>query len=325
MNKSEQQPGLAPIFIMGCQRSGNTLVSQILDSHPRLAIYHESFLYNILFYELKYYGDLHNNKNLRQLARDTSRIITLQAREIDITGIPFEPTADDILQGMHTPDYAGLVQAMLELYAHLKGKLRGGDKTPENYLFLNQIREHFPNSPIIFLMRDPRDTILSSQQHFNATLEQAAHMWNTAFRSFTHHEDSVMLVRYEELVTRPQQVIQDLCTYIDEPYSEALLSFFQHIPKSFLARRKKLGLVGNPISSSSIGNFEDMRPEDLQLIEAYCNEGMSAMGYEFSQSLMIGKCLTSNVKMNKFRFYLERLRYYEFNLGRWRHGWVRWR
>jgi len=324
MNESKYRSGLAPIFIMGCQRSGTTLVSQILAHHPRLAIYHESFFYHILFHELKYYGDLLNKANLRQLVQDVSKIVATQSREIDVSGTPFLPTTEEILQQVNSPDFAGVVQAVLEIYTWSQSKQRCGDKTPENYQYLNQIRIHFPDSPVIFLMRDPRDTILSSQRLFNFSLIQGARMWNSSFHSYIQHKEYVNLVRYEKLVTHPQQVIQDLCDYIGESYTDELLSFYQHIPKSFLAKRKNLALVGKPISSSSIGNFEDMKSEDIRLIEAYCNEGISTMGYEFSQSPQLRICLPEQGKEESFRFYLGRLRYYGFNLERWRHGWARW-
>ena len=34
------------IFVMGCPRSGTTLVSQLLSSHSEISLYHESFLYH---------------------------------------------------------------------------------------------------------------------------------------------------------------------------------------------------------------------------------------------------------------------------------------
>jgi len=31
-----------PSFVVGCPRAGTTLVSQLFDSHPALAVYHET-------------------------------------------------------------------------------------------------------------------------------------------------------------------------------------------------------------------------------------------------------------------------------------------
>ena len=46
-----------PIFIVGCMRSGTSLISHVLDSHSRITIFYESYLYNYFRSELRYYGD----------------------------------------------------------------------------------------------------------------------------------------------------------------------------------------------------------------------------------------------------------------------------
>jgi len=314
-----------PIFIMGCQRSGTTLVSQILDSHDNIAIYHESFYYHILHGEQKYYRDLSKTDNLRYFAQDVAGILHKQARHVGNSDRVFTPSAEQIAGRVKTPGFAGVLDAVLSLYAQAAGKQRYGEKTPENYQYLGDILHDFPAAKVIFCVRDPRDTILSSQKMFNASLEQGIHMWNAAFRSYTRHRDRVKLVRYEDLVSAPERVVRELCAFIGEPYHDSLMSFFEQIPQSFLARRKQLSLVGSPISTQAIGRFREMDSRDVRLIEACCAEGMQAMGYAPTEPVDASLQVPRRRRFRTLRFLLSRLRYYGFNYERWLHGWARWK
>ena len=52
----EEVSGGGVILIMGCPRSGTTLVSQILDAHSRLAIYQETNYYTLFRPDRHLYG-----------------------------------------------------------------------------------------------------------------------------------------------------------------------------------------------------------------------------------------------------------------------------
>src|SRR4051812_34769788 len=46
-----------PFFIFGCPRSGTSLLSRMLASHPRLAVPYESHLYDNIYPIVQSYGD----------------------------------------------------------------------------------------------------------------------------------------------------------------------------------------------------------------------------------------------------------------------------
>lgn len=314
------------IFIMGCQRSGTTLVSQLLTNHPSIATYHESFFYHIFFKELRYYGNLNRPRNLRRLVNDVTDVVVIQSREEGNSGRIFAPAASEVMEFVRGKHFENVITGVLELYATRSGKHRGGDKTPENYLFLNEIQAGFPDNPVIYLMRDPRDTVLSSSDMFGTSIEKGARMWNKAFEKFASADKHVHLVHYEKLVAHPETVLGEICEYIGEEYDPEMFSFFEKLPADF-ARREKKGLLGKPISSASIGNYRNMPQEDVRKIEAICAKGMAAMGYEFvfSEAERLQADISQPRKTPLLLQLLERLRYYGLNTSRWRHGWPRWR
>lgn len=307
----------APFFIMGCKRSGTTLVSQILDSHSRLAVYHESYFYPIFRPQLRWYGDLRRRANLDRLVGDVRAIVQLQGHQL--------PSAAEIHQRLVSPTFEGVLSTLLLLHAEARGKVRGGDKTPEQHAFLPEILEKLPASPVVFLMRDPRDTVVSIRKLFGVSLQDAAHSWNTAVQSYLRVRDRVHLVRYEELVQRPEAMVRSLTAAVGEAYEPATLDFFQRVPESWSSREGGQKL-GGPMVASSVGNFRQMPDEAVREIEDLCAAGMEALGYDFTfPRRPVVSVSGSAPAPHILGQVVDRLRYYGFNRVRWQRGLVRWR
>ena len=63
---------VSPLFIIGCQRSGTTLLRTILHSHPDISIGYECAYYKLL--SDKYYNHLSVTKNLNAFLDDLYRV-----------------------------------------------------------------------------------------------------------------------------------------------------------------------------------------------------------------------------------------------------------
>ncbi len=304
-----------PFFVLGCSRSGTTLTSRILDSHSKLAVYHESHFYHLLRHDLHRYGDLRQPRNLRRLLKDAREIIQRQKRMEP-------PTEEALLQALTAPTFAGVLAAILHLYARQQGKFRGGDKTPGHHSYLGEILGGIPGSRAIFIMRDPRDTVAALREKFGFSLKGAAALWNAAFESYTRFRPQVHLVRYEELVRSPSEITAGICSYLGETYEADMLNFFQRIPPRLANIRYNQDLLG-PVDPRHIGRFRGELPRgDIEFIEAACVIGMEAMGYEFSGA----KPKAATVKpLTKVEFAIDRLRFYGWNWERWRRGSIRWK
>ena len=74
-----------PFFIVGCERSGTTLLMVYLDSHPELVIPPESHVFHRFYEFLSGYGDLKQDKNLRLLVRDLLNDVWIQRWQNDKT------------------------------------------------------------------------------------------------------------------------------------------------------------------------------------------------------------------------------------------------
>jgi hypothetical protein len=306
----------APFFILGCRRSGTSLVSQLLDNHSRLAVYHETQYYPLFHSNLPFYGDLRRATNLSRLIGDLRESLRLQGVD--------PPSRDDLLINLVSPTFEGVLATLLGLYAHRQGKTLGGDKTPDHHAYLAEILKNLSGSPVIFVLRDPRDTVRSIRKAFDTSLDGAIRLWNEAFLSYKRFSDKVHPVRYEELVRNPAQVLDGVCALLGEKYEPSMLRFFERVPERFRSLAHVEKLVG-PIDVGSIGSFRELPRSEVQQIEAACAEGMEALGYAFSSNPISSRAPVPPDKLGWAAFLLDRLRYYRGRPDRMRRGWFRWK
>ena len=303
-----------PFFIVGSTRSGATLASRILDSHSRIAVYHESHYYPIFRPDLHRYGDLRRLPNLKRFIEDVREVTRVQ-------GLMDPPTTDELLEILVEPSFEGVLTTLLQLHARKQGKVHCSDKTPGHHAYLAEILEKFPRSPIIFVMRDPRDTVLAIRKKFATSLKGAIQLWNDAFRSYQKVLGKVYLVRYEELAQRPVETVQALCAHLEENYEPQMLRVFERIP-SRLARNPHNRDLLRPVDPTLVGRFRQMPQQDIEWIESACATGMEVLGYSFTQPKAK---LVETAPPTKLDFFMNRVRYYRSNWKRWRPGWMRWK
>jgi hypothetical protein len=304
-----------PFFIMGPPRSGTTLVEQLLNSHSRLAVYHESSYYPIFRADLHRYGDLRHEPNLRRLITHLQEVIRAQWQN--------PPEMEDFLKVLSAPTFEGVFAAFLHLYARAQGKLRGGDKSPLHYRYLSEILERFPESPVIFLIRDPRDTVFSMMKRFGVSLALGARTWNESLESYSRASRPVHLVRYEELVEKPAESVKAICAFLCEPYEPAMLRFFERIPERLRTSPIHESLLG-PVSRHFVGTFRGMSTRDIKRIEAQCASGMQALGYGFTEPVKAPERVVPKAS-DILNFFLDRRRYFLLRPWLWWQLWYRWK
>jgi sulfotransferase family protein len=304
-----------PFFIVGSPRAGTTLLSRILDRHSRLAVYHETHYYPLFRSEVHRYGNLHTPANLKRFLEDVREVTRIQ-------GFMVPPSTEALLAALPAPTFEGVLTALLWLHARQRGKVRAGDKTPGHHAYLAEILKNFSESPVVFVLRDPRDAVHSMRRALGVSLKGASWMWNQAFQSYVKFSECVHLVRYEDLVADPKKILPPLCAALGQDFENDMLRFFERIPQS-LAGRPNFSKLLKDIDTESVGNFNRMAADDVRQIEAVCAQGMEALGYPFTT-----RRVTTHVSMqppSRIEFIRDRLRYYGTDRKRWRRGWMHWK
>jgi len=213
-----------PVFVVGCPRSGTTLLSLMLHAHPRIAMPPESRFLISTWRDRDQWADLSTREQQRRLARS----ITRRRSRLDDLGLERKPTVRAIMQSPATLGSAfGTVFAE---YARLHGKARWGDKRPLYYMEVDVLLRLFPDAQVVHIVRDPRANIASLKRmpwwpydSVGSAAQWAHAEWCSRRNARRLPADTFHVVRYESLVADPRRVLGELCAFLGEDFAEAML------------------------------------------------------------------------------------------------------
>ncbi|MBD1835279.1 sulfotransferase [Cyanobacteria bacterium FACHB-472] len=274
-----------PIFVIGPERSGTTLLMTMLGSHPRISVPEVAWLYPRFHPYLHTYGDLRKTENLRVLAEEM-----IFGLKTPFWGLDVNPrtVVDDVLSHIREESFAGVYGAMLDWYAQHEAKPRWGEKTPYNLFFIEAILKDFPNAQFIYLIRDGRDASAEYlESAFGPTnIYCAATIWKLCQDAVKPWRDKLdptqwLDVSYETLVREPQAVLDKVCHFLTEDYSSEMLAFYKSDIAQRRAATKDHKPLGHPVSDRYIGIYKNLLSlRDQQIFAAVAGEELTALGYD---------------------------------------------
>ena len=192
----------SPIFIVGCQRSGTTVLRLMLDSHPRISCGPET-----------------------RFLEDLAKLTTENWTRLAHYGCTQQYWLDAIAR------FFGTIQSD---YAASRGKARWADKTPRYALSLDFIDQLFPRCQVVHVVRDGRDVVASHRHRFGyKAAAKAAEKWPRYMRAGRAAgeklgPDRYREVRYEDLVADPEGTMRALLDFLGEEWDDAVLHHEDH-------------------------------------------------------------------------------------------------
>ena len=142
----------APVFVLGCGRSGTKLLYHTLLSAGGFAVYHaESNAFNLLGLR---FGNLASRRNRRQLLDEyfTSKLFHR-------TGLEPKDIDERVMEGCR--DAGDFLRIVMESIARKQGVDRWAESTPLHLLYLPLIKKLIPNALVVHIIRDGRDVTAS--------------------------------------------------------------------------------------------------------------------------------------------------------------------
>jgi hypothetical protein len=208
----------APVFVLGCGRSGTKFLYHTLLSAGGFAVYYaESNAFNLLGSR---FGNLRYRRN-RQKMLDTWFISKLFQR----TGLIPEEIEPRVLNECQSA--ADFLRIVMETIAHKQGVHRWAECTPLHLLYLPLIKSLIPEALIVHIIRDGRDVAVSLDKigwirpypwDRNRSVITAGIFWRWIVskglaygRSMGHDYTEV---HYEDLVAQPQQTLARLGEFL---------------------------------------------------------------------------------------------------------------
>lgn len=278
----------SPFFIVGCARSGTTLLRLMLSQSPLLHIPQESGFLGRFRNTANAYGDFTAPYQRWFFVRDLQ---TNQATSKTCTFPIFDLTireAEAALKKAAPTDLGGASTALFEASARKKGKERWADKTPRYVLHVDWLSRAFPSARFVHLIRDGRDVASSIRRAgWSSSIRTGAIFWKerveTACRAGAElPSERYCEIHYEALVNRPESVLQELCSWLDLPYTPAMLAFHQEGKSRVPDEHTDLfDLVERPVDPSRAYAWkQQLRPREIADVEDVAGRLLETLGYE---------------------------------------------
>ncbi|HEX8010072.1 MAG TPA: sulfotransferase [Casimicrobiaceae bacterium] len=210
--------------VVGCPRSGTSLLAVMLDSHPDLAIPPETaFLGPVAW--------LHGSSEV--VRRNFADVVT--ADRITVSNwSDFGLDKDAFwrrLEAIEPFTVSAGLRAFYTMYAQAEGKPRYGEKTPGYVFLMPPIAALLPEAHFIHVIRDPGDTALSLRRTWfspGADFRVLGEQWRKhveAGRRASALVRRYLEVRFEELVVHPERELRRICEYLSLTWTPRMLDY----------------------------------------------------------------------------------------------------
>nr|WP_259112323.1 sulfotransferase [Salinibacter ruber] len=216
-----------PIFIVGCPRSGNTLIGCILNKHPKIYISFEQNIFRSLYTSWKEgVNEGMSAENAFMISYAKSHNAKRCANQLGIEKYVIYET----IRGANS--WSELLNRYMGLLAEESDSAIWGDKTPHHVGNMDKIKKHFSSANIIYVYRNPYAVInsLSNERFPHASNRHlvCAEIVKEYRRVFINKNNrklngDVFLLEYEQLIRGPVSVLKELCSFIGVSYTSRML------------------------------------------------------------------------------------------------------
>lgn len=266
------------VFVVGCNRTGTSLLRQILNQSEQLCLAAEThFLRRLALVgadrALARLGDLRDDASVQRLAA----FIYANNRAWHVSyweWLKRRMSQDEFARRLRATDRTerGVFALLMQIYAE---QARGdaapdlilGEKTPTHLYYVPTLLEWFPRAKVLHTIRDPRAVIVSKLKKVNEKprdglekkytalppwllapltdpleIAHTSRAWLDAARLHTVYErrypDAYRLVRFEDLVGDPEREISRICEFVGIPFERRMMDDVHVVASSFQSKHR---------------------------------------------------------------------------------------
>lgn len=270
---------LNDFFILGCSRSGTTLLASLLNSHTDIVVFPETW-----------WIPTAQQFGLRRIERELDlRVFLSTIRDgIDASGGQFYLSAFDEFS-TEVGGFVGGYDDLFRLFAQrMKVRFSAqcfGEKTPAHTTYVSELNSRFSEFRRIVLIRDPRD-IVASQFHAwygdysFSSLRSILKTVKTYF-SYLMRElgENVLYVRYEALTEGGASELVRVCDFIGVPPWTGEVRVTRPTAKVGGIH----GRLADAVRANS-GGYRRLDPRFVWIIEKTMRDEMLYFGYDLNAS-----------------------------------------
>lgn len=247
-----------PRFIVGMPRSGTTWLCRSLNQHPDVAAFGETMFWGKAYIQPDHEGryDARALQRAREalLAKplETSIAMAGPGRLKRVFSEDLPRIIGESFAAMPPAPRPGEVFARIAAdLAQAEGKTAWVEKTPHHIFHVGRILEQFPDARIIVTLREPYGFMLSykhqpgyqrtaaSRRRFERRYHPLAcaliwrNSWWAARRLIASRPEQVMIVRTEEIESRPAKVLQEVQVFLGLRIDPEVVGLPERVNSSF--------------------------------------------------------------------------------------------
>ena len=158
-------------------------------------------------------------------------------------------------------------------------------KRPKDTMYMPQVIDSIPETYVIYMVRDPRDVIVSRHGKDRSKYYANVRLWRQmhSYAKSMYDSPNFLEIRYEDFVTRPDDV-QDVI--VDKfPWLESTHRFSEYQEYAVVSDKSQTAMHGvRPIAPSSVGLWKQNLPriKGQQELHGSLTPELIECGYETS-------------------------------------------
>ncbi len=261
------------IFLVGCPRSGTTLLQSILASHPEIISFPETHLFsktisiNRLVRLFTIYGQNHLN-TLKTIFQE----LGVSDNSISNIKTPVFSTEEWISNLLDQLDIIANHFSPKELPEYLL------EKTPRHLHFIDEIQSVDSEAQFIHIIRKGEDVVASlheatknSPGHWDGSrsLKKSVFWWNRSIRLSSGFigKKNQHFVLYKDLIDHPEKTISALLNNLNISYSDSLFTSFNETAESLINTEETWKAKNYSSELSSSHKFERLTSEEQNCVK----------------------------------------------------------
>ncbi|MFK7809337.1 MAG: sulfotransferase [Saprospiraceae bacterium] len=266
----------APFFIVGCQRSGTTLLSVLFEKHPHIYMERKVMAFRLItcfdnLYELLPLNLKHNRKEFIKWLIEND----LQGRLKELIDLEHLATYDNVRE---------LIKGSIEKKLKTEGKVIWGDKAPNGQHFINDLLKLIPEAKFIHIIRDGRANAYSMSTRAYQSLALSAQLWvDGNIQALVNQQligkEQYKFVHYENLLREPEKEVRAICSFLQIPYNASMLDLEDQ------QLQKEESYVKSFFDISKIDKWkQQLTDRETRIIENIQGPLLKELGYELAIS-----------------------------------------
>ncbi len=248
MSPSELGTVNSPVFLVGTQRSGSTLLCRMLSAHPDIFIKNEVPVRSVFT----------PGASREEIEKGISRFVKLATGK----------SLNDLLISEKKPIW--------------------GLKDPELTNYLDDLKQFLPEARFIIIIRDARAVVNSYMENkwgLGTNAYTGALRWKreveTQLRFYESLPGYVLKLRYEDLVLDQRRVLESVCEFLEVPFEESMLDYSKQ--KGFIKEtRENIKSFEAPDSAMTRRWKEKLSEHQICVVDSVCNALLKSLGYTVS-------------------------------------------